>query len=204
MASANPVEDVDNQDATVEIAPNGDAVFVVGSNSRRLKVHSLILKNASPVFNAMLGPHFAEGQQLAQPGLAEIELPEDNAEAVEIVFNIFHGRNDKVPEAIDSDQLLSVIVIIDQYDCLAPLKFAVKTWLDYISTTDPMQAWAVAMVAIVLHRQEKFAEATSVLVLNHSGSFLNLTSAQRTHPNLEVQLRVAGESEPSQPLRSEG
>lgn len=76
MANAN------DTDASIDIAAAGDIMFAVGLRPRRLKVHSLVLKNASPVFNVMLGPSFKEGYQLSQPGLTEIPLPEDNAEAI--------------------------------------------------------------------------------------------------------------------------
>ncbi|KAK7224040.1 hypothetical protein V2G26_012043 [Clonostachys chloroleuca] len=77
MASATLTEDANKKDASVDIAVNGDVAFIVGPSCRRLRVYSLVLTNASTVFNAMLGPQFKEGHQLAQPGLTEIELPEE-------------------------------------------------------------------------------------------------------------------------------
>ncbi|CAH0019546.1 unnamed protein product [Clonostachys rhizophaga] len=176
MASANLTEDSNKKDANVDIAVNGDVAFIVGPSCRRLRVYSLVLTNASTVFNVMLGPHFKEGHQLAQTGLTEIELPEDNAEAVEIVFNIIHGRNDRVSDTLDPDKLLQVAIITDKYDCLVPLAFAMKLWLKSVSAADPVQMWALAMVGVILRREETFAEAASALILNSSETYLSLTN----------------------------
>ncbi len=100
MTSATTLINEGNAPTTVDIAPNGDVVFVVGPSKTRLRVYSLFVKTASPVLNAMLRPNFEEGQQLAKTGSAEIALPEDNAEAIETIFNVIHGRNDKVRESL--------------------------------------------------------------------------------------------------------
>lgn len=148
--------------------------------------------NASPVLKAMLGPYFKEGHRLVQPGLTEIELPEDNAEAVETVFNIIHGRNDRVRETLDPDRLLQVAIAVDKYDCLVPLMFVMNTWLNCVSISNPVQMWALVMVAVVLRKQETFAEATSALVLNYSGPYLDLTNMYVALPDSITQLRIAG------------
>jgi hypothetical protein len=186
------IEDIKGTDASVDIATAGDVVFIVGPSQRRLKVYSLLVKNASAVFNVMLGPAFKEGHQLTQPGLTEILLPEDNAEAMQIVFNIIHGRNDAVSETLDAGMLLQVTIIADKYDCYVPLKFAMKAWLSRMSTTHPEEAWTLTMTALILRRQEPFGQATSALILHHSGSYLGLTKLFKELPDQSVQLRLAG------------
>lgn len=196
MSSDILVGDANKIDAIVNIAANGDVVFIVGPNSKRLKVHSLFLTNAAKVFQAMLGPHFKEGHQLAQPGLTEIELPEDDTEAIETVFNIIHGRNNKVSDTLNLDELLQVAIIIDKYECHIPLTFALKLWLSSVSTTDPVQMCTLAMVGVVLRNQATFADATSALILNHYESYLSLVNMQGNIPVLDpiTQLRIAGMS----------
>ncbi|KAG7407572.1 hypothetical protein Forpe1208_v013318 [Fusarium oxysporum f. sp. rapae] len=44
--------------------PDGDVVFIVNRDTR-VRVHFIVMKGASPVFAAMLGPNFMEGQALA-------------------------------------------------------------------------------------------------------------------------------------------
>ncbi|PPJ54061.1 hypothetical protein CBER1_06311 [Cercospora berteroae] len=68
----------------VNIATDGDLVLII-NNNHELRVHSFILKTSSPVFQVMLGPHWLEGQSLANisstsPGT--LKLPDDDPEAM--------------------------------------------------------------------------------------------------------------------------
>ncbi|CAK7269628.1 hypothetical protein SEPCBS119000_003667 [Sporothrix epigloea] len=173
MASATPIANDQDAQATTCIAASGDVVLVVGPSGKKLKVHSLFVVNASPVFNAILGPNFAEGQQLRKSGLAEVILPEDNAKAMEMIMNVVHGLNDKVPELLDPDELVEVAITAEKYDCIGALAFAIRSWLSCkVNITDPGKMWAMAMAALVFRRQKAFAEATSALVLNYAGSYI--------------------------------
>jgi hypothetical protein len=193
MVSSHTAEGDEKNQATVDIAQDGDVVFIIGQSRKRIKVHSLLLSNASPVFKAMLGPYFKEGRQLAQTGLAEVELPEDDPDNAEVIFNVIHGQNENVPESLGAKQLLEVATMTDKYDCVLSLAFAFESWLNYITTTDASQSWIAAMVALASSRPKSFAEATSALLLNHSGSYLDLT---RNGPllflDMTMQLRTAG------------
>jgi hypothetical protein len=51
---------------TVEIDPAGDVRLEIGRESKSLLVSSKVLSLASSVFKAMFGPHFQEGNSLAQ------------------------------------------------------------------------------------------------------------------------------------------
>jgi len=50
---------------TTSIAPSGDVVLVIGDEEWRMRVHSLILRTSSRVFDAMLGPSYSEGANLS-------------------------------------------------------------------------------------------------------------------------------------------
>ncbi|KAH7304156.1 hypothetical protein B0I35DRAFT_401473 [Stachybotrys elegans] len=177
---------------TIDIAAKGDVVFVVGTDRRRLKVYSIFVMTASPVFNAMLGPNFMEGHRLIRSGQTEVELPEDNADAMEIVLNVIHGRNDRVQRTLSPGEVLKVAVISDKYDCSTSLAFAIRTWLDdYTSTTDPGEMWILAMAALALSKQDEFAKMTSALVFHHAGSYLGFIKEDDGKPSLEVQLKTA-------------
>ncbi|KAL2192952.1 hypothetical protein P885DRAFT_64422 [Corynascus similis CBS 632.67] len=158
---------------TVDIAPDGDVVFVIGPSERRLRVYSLFVKTASPVLKAMLRPNFEEGQQLAKTGSAEIALPEDDAEAMEIILNVIHGRNDQVRDTLSPNELLQVAITSDKYDCCAPLTFAIRIWLRRKGISNPEELWASALVACLFREEEAFAETTSALVFNYAGSYVD-------------------------------
>lgn len=103
---------------TVAIAAGGNVVFTVGPDGRRLRVFSLLVKTVLPVLNAMLGANFKEGHQLMQQDESDILLPEDDAEALEIIFTTVHGRNDRVPRRLSPELLLRIATAGDKYCCL--------------------------------------------------------------------------------------
>lgn len=64
----------------IDVASDGDLILVVG-DQLELRVYACVLRLTSPVFKAMLGPRFAEGQN---PGTSaepqRLALPEDDVE----------------------------------------------------------------------------------------------------------------------------
>lgn len=194
MAAATPILNEESAQSTVNIAPDGDVVFVIGPTKKRLRVHSLFVKTASAVLNAMLRPNFEEGQQLAKTGSVEIALPEDNAEAIETILNVIHGRNDKVQEKLSPNELLQVAIANDKYDFFVPLAFAIRIWLSHKSVGDPEELWALAMATCLFGKQEAFAEATFALVFNHEGSYIKLAKKYEEVMDPIMSLRVAGMS----------
>ena len=81
--------------ANHHVAPNGDIVFLLGPDQQRVQVHSIIMKTASPVFAAMLGPNFREGHDILASAsnnqLAEITLPDDDFEAFNSICQVLTG-----------------------------------------------------------------------------------------------------------------
>src|SRR4051794_37049290 len=103
-----------------EIASDGDLMLIVGAAKVRVRVQSSFLKHASPVFRAMLGPHFSEGQP-AVDSIKEISLPEDDVDAIKIICAVFHLRNDEIPDHLSPACVLRIAVTADKYDCIVPL-----------------------------------------------------------------------------------
>jgi hypothetical protein len=203
MASVAAISKEQSPPAIIDIAREGDVVFIVGPTQRKLRVHSLFVKTASPVLNAMLGPNFHEGQQLATTGLAEIELPEDDADAFETIFNIMHGRNDKVRDTLPPDELLQVVIAGDKYDCFASLTLASQLWLGcYKDVRDPVELCALDLAACLFCRQGVFAETTAALVAYHGGSYLDLTKKYEAAMDPVMLLKIAGKRRTSRRGRS--
>ena len=94
-----------NDSATADIAPDGDVIFIVGAGIKRLKTY-LVLKSASRVFSALLGPRFSDGQRLDDNKSTEIDMLEDDAEAMEIMLNVIHGCNNAVHDGLDASRIL--------------------------------------------------------------------------------------------------
>ena len=69
------IEMADHQE---DIDPHGDVILIVGQDKKRLRVSAMMLFAASPVFKALLGPHFREGQRpRSASNPTEITLPDD-------------------------------------------------------------------------------------------------------------------------------
>jgi hypothetical protein len=54
----------------------------------------------------MLGPRFSEGQRLDGNESMEIDMPEDDAKAMEIMLNVIHGCNNAVHNGLAVSQIL--------------------------------------------------------------------------------------------------
>lgn len=184
----------DLQNAIIDIAADGDVILVVGPDATRLRVLSPFLRFASPVFRSMFQPDFKEGRQLREIGSATIPLPEDDAHALEIVLDVIHGCNKKVPDILSPSDLLQVAVIIDKYQCHESLALAIRIWFNSTDFTHTTDTWLVALTALILRRERNFASATSLLIFHHAGSFTDLVKHQETFVERTVLLEIAGES----------
>jgi BTB/POZ domain len=81
----------------------------------QMRVSSGHLILVSPVFKRLLKGGFAECHTLTSAGTAEICLPDDNPEAMQILLNIIHGHTRKVPREIKFDTLTQISILIDKY-----------------------------------------------------------------------------------------
>ena len=165
MRQSSTYDETENCDSsTADIAPDGDVVLLVGPAKKRIRVYSLFLKNASTVFNAMLGPHFSEGQNLGGDLLTELSLPEDNAEAMTIICHLVHSRNDAIPETLGPDEIFQVAVAADKFDGIVPLAYAIKDWLNCAGVTDGSKLWRLLMAAYWFDNAKAFNEISHALV----------------------------------------
>ena len=73
-----------NMNPPTVMDPEGDVILVLGDVG--LQVSSKVLSVASPVFKAMFGPHFAEGQgQASSMKPRRIKLHDDDVEAMKVL-----------------------------------------------------------------------------------------------------------------------
>ncbi|OIW30068.1 hypothetical protein CONLIGDRAFT_644092 [Coniochaeta ligniaria NRRL 30616] len=130
----------------------GDLRFEVGEGVRKIActVCSRSVARASPVFKTMLFGGFAESKP--SEGAWVVQLPEDDINAMSILFNIIHGHVHKVPkilpktmaelagpsshcsddDAVETDVLYLITTAADKYDLIHILRPWVKYWLDRI------------------------------------------------------------------------
>ncbi|KAK5132808.1 hypothetical protein LTR08_008609 [Meristemomyces frigidus] len=124
----------------VDVAAEGDVILVCGGgptdtlSSTKIRVSAAVLSNASSVFKAMLRPQFKEGLALASASSAvEIPLPADDGEAMKIMCQVIHLRNDVVPKAglVSAAVILGVAELGDKYDCIVALEPTARHWLAF-------------------------------------------------------------------------
>jgi hypothetical protein len=161
-------------DPTTEIAANGDVILLIGFHKTRILVNSVVLRNASRYFNAMFGPNFSEGQDLKGSVIKEIPMPDDNAAALEILFNIIHLRNAAVPECLKPNEVFELAVVADKFDCVIPLKHASMQWLRPKTAMDILEMGHLMAAAYILDNARAFMDTTWEMIFRHGGSYLRL------------------------------
>lgn len=133
----------------VTIADDGDVILVAGCdisiiNQQRtaIRVPSRALSNVSPVFKALFGPHFREGQQPRSIGNPlKIKLPDDESLPMLQLCRLAHHQceNPSVDclvghPAITAAGLGNLATVLDKYGCVEPskLQFAalLLSWLE--------------------------------------------------------------------------
>ncbi|KAJ0336498.1 hypothetical protein KNSL1_013264 [Colletotrichum chrysophilum] len=118
-----------------EIAPNGEVILLVGPDLQPIRVHALILADASPVFKCLLQPTSSTYTEpaavlFATPDSpAHVTLPEDDPQAIETICRVLHSRIDDAVCDLSDDEVLKVAVAADKYDCTAAMGLAVRHWL---------------------------------------------------------------------------
>ena len=93
----------------------GDLVLVVGKGKKvmLLRVHSAILKMASPVFRAMLGANFIEGST-THTADNPLDLKEDDAQAMLDLCSLIQHQY-KSSDSLPVTRMANLVVVADKY-----------------------------------------------------------------------------------------
>ncbi|KAH0536866.1 hypothetical protein FGG08_006297 [Glutinoglossum americanum] len=167
---------------TITLDSSGDVIFLVGGKtphhqkSQLLLASSKILSLASPVFAAMFRHGFQEGKTLSSRSMDPIPLPDDNPDAIILLFKVLHFRSRDVPWDPDLGTLAHLAVVCDKYDCVEAVAAWSRVWLMGNGGTGSVRGKVedVVMVLYVsygLDVPSAFSEASLVLIKDHSRSF---------------------------------
>jgi hypothetical protein len=122
MSSANPTKRSRTRaplrapDDVLEIDRKGDLVIRAGITPTVLmRVSSKHLTMASDVFEALLGPHFAEGQEQHNEQ-NPLSFADDSATSLEILLRIIHH---KMETGVRPKDLPGLVIVSDKYGCIS-------------------------------------------------------------------------------------
>ncbi len=126
-------------DDILDIDPEGDLVLKIEADPgfwmRNSSKHLTIV---SKVFEALLGPHFAEGQE-SHVASNPLCLLDDDPRALELLCKLAHHKITKTSD-ISAKDLGGLVIACDKYDCLASFRLnfhvVLKDWLASSSEQD--------------------------------------------------------------------
>ncbi|TKA51942.1 hypothetical protein B0A55_12773 [Friedmanniomyces simplex] len=154
----------------VNILPDGDLVLAV-SGSLELRTSTVVLGNASPVFKAMLGPKFAEGQALQGDYVGiphTVTLPDNDPEAMQSLCLILQCGAIAPSSSVPAELMVKTTLLADKYDCIDAIKRSAALWAANIDAEklDLYTVAALSEAAFLLDDTSLFAKYTKEVVLN--------------------------------------
>ena len=112
------------------IDPEGDVILICGEIE--FQVSSKVLSLASPVFTALFGPCFAEGQPTSSKP-SRIQLPDDDAESMRFMCAVLHHKCASA-KGIGLERLEKLAVVTDKYDvCIISSKIRPDGNVDWVT-----------------------------------------------------------------------
>ncbi len=149
--------------AMVVIDPNGDVIFVLGTDKNiKLLVSSKVLSIASKPFAAMFSPRFTESKGLSAAAPKEIPLPEDDAKAMTVLCKAIHHKLEDGDEPGTTLELLEVVVLADKYDCTK--LHSLKLWTKDLPSSLPKDAFALLVMSYLSNDSKGFEAASLSLI----------------------------------------
>lgn len=206
---------------------DGDLRLEVGKNKVPCLVCSKALARASPFFKRLLYGGFAESREntMSDTGEWSLPLPEDDVNAMKILFDIIHGRPQEVPKILPMDrealvdpatirvsatfsnsveaQLLYLVALAaDKYCITHIIKPWVQIWLDDIHD-EWFDNWCgeVLWAAWLLGDEELLSQQLDRAVLSAMPKLENAQDGPNdvlVHDVFDVEDEIAG-SDPQSP-----
>lgn len=125
------------------------------TTTKRFQVYCPTIRLASPVFHRMLDPTspFLEGYKIklalsSKQSSCEVNLEEDDPDALEIILNIVHHRGEFVPKWLDPERMFEVATLCDKYDMGSALRGWACLWTDKITMEDVKGKDAIRWLAV--------------------------------------------------------
>ncbi|KAK4965019.1 hypothetical protein LTR42_012437 [Elasticomyces elasticus] len=164
----------------VEVDPNGDVFLLCGepdNEVRSFRVSSYVLRLASSVFQALLGPRFREGNELATSATVEIPLPEDKPEDMEILCSILHMRHDQAASVLGTKTIMGFAMLCDKYGCAKAVQPSVELWVrDHLEAAKSYDLTNYLRAVSLLGYQDSARRVGANLIKEAAGSIVSLVA----------------------------
>lgn len=166
-----------------------DLLTLAGSVGLRCSSH--ILAMTSPVLARLL-----VAATDRTPNEVRISLPDDDGDALLLLCNILHLRNNALPSRLPADLLYKVAMLADKYQCATAAGRATMGWFDHLlhiptGTAHHDTLWMV-QAAYALDEPVAFARFTERWVLSEGMgstiSFATVPEIDKTGRKLAVEL----------------
>jgi hypothetical protein len=132
----------------------------------------------------MLSPLYGEGRNLSSEAPKDIPLPEDDAEAWEIILNAIHYRMEAIDDPLDPALVLRVAIATDKYGFVQSLKLAIRDRLKCDTFADAKKLWQLAIASCWFCNEEGFEKSTQALLYRYGGSYVKLGEMDMMPPDV--------------------
>ncbi|RVD83686.1 uncharacterized protein DFL_005465 [Arthrobotrys flagrans] len=166
ISNGNPTEYYGSTDLKVVLKnEHGSFSFLVSSH---------VLSIASKVWRRIINPGRLkplEGEVLSGYGSVQImTLEDDDALALDLIFQILHLQADKIPDEISFKLLRNIAIVSDKYECGRALNPWPKLWMEpyeHLATTCGYEDW-IFIAKALQPKNAKVKEVSRTLVLEAS------------------------------------
>ena len=175
-----------NTPIEVEIAAGGDVIIIC--RTVRMRVASENLSISSPFFKTMFESKFREGtfqRSISSP--LEVDLSEDNGEALEVVLKLMHFSNEHLLPEIEFGEVLkslrlleNVMMLAKQYLCKHITYSMAELWMNVLDPlcTELQDLDVIARISYMRKDHERFLSSTTRMLNTQKACDLHLISSR--------------------------
>lgn len=116
------------------------------------------------MFKALLSPRFSEGVELSARGNLEVALPDEDADALEIICLVLHHRNEVKVFDTSVALLKTIALLSDKYDLALALKQTAQVWISDLEAQYPSFRQDLLVSAYLLQHAPMFEMVGNGLV----------------------------------------
>lgn len=163
---------------------------------RKMRVLSSIVALGSPVFKAMLGPDFKEGNALRTQSQVEISLPDDDPKVLGVCFRAMHipfSEDDVLPT---SSFMVDLALLHDKYQFATGLRTLYHALLSQVAenneleefVNDPAGVGDALVAAAVLGSDKMTATFGHTMLRSFHGKFKCSARGESLLPLLHIDI----------------